>query len=192
MLQVALSLVLVVGAGLMLSTFWKLTSMDTGFNRQNVLLVRVDIRNANYLVDQPHWPPGSGCSTASAPAIPGVQSASMSGLTPISRSSWTESVQINGATYGGVAYNSVSSGYFETLGTPLIAGRDFNKYDTAQSPPVVIVNETFAKKFFPNQNPVGRTYGWRPNYVNVSVEIVGVVKDATGISTLREPVPPTS
>ncbi len=189
MLQVALSLVLVVGAGLMLSTFWKLTSMDTGFNPQNVLLVRVDIRNANYPVES--RPAAWQQMLERVRAIPGVQSASMSGLTPISRSSWTESVLIDGATYGGVAYNSVSSGYFETLGTPLIAGRDFNKYDTAQSPSVVIVNETFARKFFPNTNPIGKTYVWRPNYVSTPVEIVGVVKDAKYYN-LREPVPPTS
>jgi putative ABC transport system permease protein len=189
MLQVALSLVLVVGAGLMLSTFWKLTSMDTGFNRQNVLLVRIDIRNANYPVDR---------RTAAwqqmldrVREIPGVLSASMSGLTPISRSSWTESILIDGVTVGGIAYNSVSSAYFDTLGTSLIAGRDFNQHDTPQAPPVVIVNETFARKFFPNQNPIGKTYVWRPSYVSTPVEIVGVVKDARYYN-LREPVPPTS
>jgi predicted permease len=190
MLQVALSLVLVVGAGLMLSTFWRLTSMDTGFNRQNVLLVRVDIRNANYPVERraAAWQQ----MLDRVRAIPGILSASMSGLTPISRSSWTESLLISGVTTGGVAYNSVSQGYFDTLGTPLIAGRDFNKYDTPQSPSVAIVNETFVKKFFPNTNPLGKTYQWRPNDIlSAPVEIVGVVKDAKYFS-LREPVPPTS
>ena len=199
MLQVALSLVLVVGAGLMLSTFWKLSSMDTGFNRENVLLVRADIRNANYPMER---------RTAAwqqmldrVRAIPGVQSASMSGLTPISRGNWTESLSINGTTYGGISYNSVSPGYFDTLGTPLIAGRDFNRHDTAQAPSVAIVNEAFVKKFFPNANPIGRTYKWRPNpyatdgkgqnELSAPVEIVGVVKDARYYS-LREPAPPTT
>jgi predicted permease len=190
MLQVALSLVLVVSAGLMLSTFWKLTSMDTGFNRQNVLLVRVDIRNANYPMDR--RPAAWQQMLDRARSIPGIQSASMSGLTPISRSSWTESLLINGTTTGGVAYNSISPGYFDTLGTPLIAGRDFNQYDTPQSPAVAIVNETFVKKFFGSSNPLGKTYRWRPNDVlSPPVEIVGVVKDAKYYS-LREPVPPTS
>ena len=189
MLQVALSLVLVVGAGLMLSTFWKLTSMDTGFNRQNVVLVGVNMRNANY--------PQDGRTAAwqqmldRVRTIPGVRSASMSGLTPISRRNWTETLVINGANVNGVAYNSVSPGYFETLGTRLIAGRDFNKYDTPQSPSVAIVNETFVKKFFPNTNPIGKTYRWRPNDIlSGPIEIVGVVKDAKYFS-LREPVPPT-
>jgi putative ABC transport system permease protein len=190
MLQVALSLVLVVGAGLMLSTFWKLSSMDTGFNRQNVLLVRVDIRNANYPVDR--RPAAWQQMLDRVRTIPGVLSASMSGLTPISRSSWTESLIVNGVTIGGIAYNSVSPGYFDTLGTPIIAGRDFNKYDTPQSPSVVIVNETLVKKLFPNENPIGKTYQWRPNDVlSAPVEIVGVVKDARYYN-LREPVPPTS
>jgi predicted permease len=189
MLQVALSLILVAGAGLMLSTFWKLTSMDTGFNRQNVLLVGVNMRTANYPRDR---------RTAAwqqmldrVRTIPGVRSASMSGLTPISRRNWTETLVIDGATVNGVAYNSVSPGYFDTLGTPLVAGRDFNRYDTAQSPQVAIVNETFVKKFFPNTNPIGKTYRWRPNDVlSGPIEIVGVVKDAKYFS-LREPVPPT-
>ncbi len=187
MLQVALSLVLVVGAGLMLSTFWKLTSMDTGFNRQNVLLVRIDIRNAKYPIER--RPAAWQQMLDRVRAIPGVLSASMSGLTPISRSSWTETITINGATVGGIAYNSVSSAYFDTIGTPIIAGRDFNKYDTPQSPAVVIVNETFARKFFPNQNPIGKTYKWP--VLTEPVEIVGVVKDARYYN-LREPVPPTS
>jgi putative ABC transport system permease protein len=187
MLQVALSLVLVVGAGLMLSTFWKLTSMDTGFNRQNVLLVRIDIRNAKYPIER--RPAAWQQMLDRVRAIPGVLSASMSGLTPISRSSWTETITINGATVGGIAYNSVSSAYFDTIGTPIIAGRDFNKYDTPQSPPVVLVNETFARKFFPNENPIGKTYKWP--VLTEPVEIVGVVKDARYYN-LREPVPPTS
>ncbi len=186
MAQVALSLMLVVGAGLMLSTFWKLNSLDTGFDRRNVLLVQVDIRNANYPEDR----------RASAyremlnrvRAIPGVRSASISGMTPISQRSWTESILIDGDRPANVAFNSVSSGYFETMGTPMILGRDFNKYDTPQAPSVAIVNETLVKKYFGNANPIGRTYLWKP--VSGPIEIVGVVKDAKYYS-LREPVPPT-
>jgi predicted permease len=185
MLQVALSLVLVVGAGLMLSTFWKLNSQDMGFNRQNVLLVRVDIRNANYPLDQ-----RAGAyrrMLERVRRIPGVSSASISGLTPISRSSWTETVSVDDITASS-AYNSVSSQYFETLGTPFILGRDFNSHDTPQSTPVAIVNEAFVKKFFGSQNPIGKTYRWKQ--FDAPIEIVGVVKDSKYYS-LREPVPPT-
>jgi predicted permease len=186
--QVALSLVLVVGAGLMLSTFWKLTSQDTGFDRQNVLLVNVDIRNANYPLDQRAAAFRRMLEAVSE--IPGVQSASMSGLTPISSRSWTERVFV-GDQSANAAYNSVSAGYFETLGTPLVLGRDFNRHDTPQSPSVAVVNETFAKKFFGGQNPIGQTYRWKPGgELSAPVEIVGVAKDSKYYS-LREPVPPT-
>jgi predicted permease len=184
MLQVALSLVLVVGAGLLLSTFRKLSTEDPGFDRNNVLLVRVDIRNANYPLDQ-----RAGAfrqMLEKVREIPGVRSASISGLTPVSNSSWTEKVSIGEVT-GTSAYNSVSSGYFETLGTPIVLGRDFNPYDTPQSPPVAIVNETFVKKYFGSENPIGKTYRWKPG---APIEIIGVAKDSKYYS-LREPVPPT-
>jgi predicted permease len=185
MLQVALSFVLVVGAGLLLSTFRKLSTEDAGFNRQNVLLTRVDIRNANYPLDQRADVYRRMLSRVRE--IPGVRSASISGLTPISNSSWTETVLIDGVT-GNSAYNSVSSGYFETMGTPLILGRDFTEYDTPQSNPVAIVNETFATRFFGSRNPVGKTYRWKP--LSAPIEILGVAKDSKYYS-LREPVPPT-
>jgi predicted permease len=185
MVQVALSFVLVVGAGLMLSTFWKLSTEDAGFDRQNVLLARVDIRNANYPLDQ-----RAGAyrrMLEKVREIPGVRSASISGLTPVSNSSWTEHVSVDDAN-GNAAYNSVSSGYFETMGTPLLLGRDFNQYDTPQSTPAAIVNETFAKKFFGAQNPIGKTFRWKP--IPAPIEIIGVAKDSKYYS-LREPVPPT-
>ncbi len=194
MVQVALSLVLVVGAGLMLATFWKLTSLDTGFDRQNVLLVQIGISGADYPKDRRAQAYNQMLDRVRA--LPGVRSASMSGMTPISRRNWTESLLIDGYIAKSerdtsVAYNSVTPGYFETMGTPLLLGRDFNPHDTAQSPHVAVVNETFVKKFFGHANPIGRTYRWRPNNkLSDPVEIVGVVKDAK-YSSLREPVPPT-
>ncbi len=160
MVQVALSLVLVVGAGLMLTTFRKLSSLDTGFDAQSVLLVRVDIRNANFPLERK--PATYLQMLERVRAIPGVRSASMSGMTPISRSNWSETLVIEGYTPKSVrdtsvAYNSVSAGYFETMGTPFVAGRDFNQYDTPQAPAVAIVNETFVKKYFGTANAIGRT-----------------------------------
>jgi len=195
MLQVALSLVLVVGAGLMLATFWKLTSLDTGFDRQNLLLVQIGLGNANYPEDR--RAPAYRLMLDRVRTLPGVRSASFSGMTPISRRNWGESLVIEGYTARSerdtvVAFNSVSPGYFETMGTAFVAGRDFNRYDTPQSPHVAIVNETFVKKYFRSANPLGKTYRWSPNgTLSEPVEIVGVVKDAK-YSSLRDRIPPTS
>jgi predicted permease len=190
LMQVALSVVLIAGAGLLLSTFSKLTSLDTGFSRDHVLLVAIDLRNANY-------PPDRRMAAwlemlDRVRELPGVLSASMAGVTPVSHRSWSEEIQIDGFAAksredASVMVNSVSPGYFETLGTPLLAGRDFNKYDTVDSTPVAIVNEAFVHKYFGAANPLGRAYRWQ----DLRFEIVGVVKDAKYYS-LREEIKPTA
>ena len=127
--QVALSLVLVVGAGLMLSTFFRLETLDAGFDREHVLLVSVDLRNGNYAKER------RGAAVremlAHLRALPGVRSASASNMTPISGSSWNENLEIEGYAPKGVDdtlvyFNEVSDRYFETLRMDLVAGRDFN------------------------------------------------------------------
>jgi putative ABC transport system permease protein len=193
--QVALSLLLVVGAGLMLSTFFRLETLDPGFEREHVLLVNVDLRNG-------HYPPGRLGAVFDEMlehlrALPGVRSASTSYVTPIDNSIDAFNLQIEGYTSKSredtlVYFNEVSDRYFETLGTDLVAGRDFNAHDTPGSPKVAIVNQTMAKKFFAGQNPVGRRY--RPdngNKLGDPVEIVGVVQDAKYVS-LREDIHPTA
>jgi predicted permease len=193
--QVALSLVLVIGAGLMLSTFFRLETLDPGFERASVLLVGVDLRNGHYP------PPRRGAVFEEIlehlRALPGVRSASASDVTPIDNSIDAGYLQIEGYTSKSredtmVYFNEVSGRFFETLGTDLVAGRDFNAHDTPGSPKVAIVNQGMAKKFFAGQNPVGRRY--RPDNGNKLadwVEIVGVVKDAKYVE-LREDIHPTA
>jgi predicted permease len=190
--QVALSLVLVIGAGLMLTTFVHLETLNPGFEREHVLLVGVDLRNG-------HYPPTRRGAVFEEMlerlrALPGVRSASSSALTPIDNSLFDSHVQIEGYTPKSeedtdVYFNNVSGRFFETLGTDLIAGRDFNKYDTPESPRVSIVNQTLAKRFFAGQNPIGRRF--REEFDDGLVEIIGVVKDAKYIS-LREHIHPTA
>ena len=84
-------------------------------------------------------------------------------MTPTGGGVWDSELIIDGYTARSardvtVNFNQVSPGYFETLGTPLVAGRDFNPYDTRQSPTVAIVNETFVKRYFAGANPLGRTF----------------------------------
>jgi putative ABC transport system permease protein len=193
MIQVALSVVLLVGAGLMLGTFWKLSSLDMGFDRQNVLLVRLDLGNANYPPER--RPAAYQEMLDRVRAIPGVRSASMSGQVPIGRGSWNEELDVEGYTPKSrgdvsVLYNSVTPGYFDTLRTPLVVGRDFNQYDTPQSPSVAVVNESFARRYYGFANPVGKRFRWRPGAkLSAPVEIVGVVKDAKYVSLREKPSP---
>ncbi len=193
--QVALSLVLVVGAGLMLSTFFRLETLDTGFDREHVLLVSVDLRNGNYARERR----GAAMREmlAHLRAMPGVRSASVSNMTPVSGSFWNENLEIEGYSSKGpddtlVYFNEVSDRYFETLRMDLIAGRDFNSHDTPESPKVAIVNQTMAKKYFAGQSPIGKRYrAEEGNTMGPWTEIVGVVKDSK-YGSLREEILPTA
>ncbi len=194
-LQVALSLVLVVGAGLMLTTFFKLERVDAGFQPNHILLTSVDLRNG-------HYPPERRCAVfremlERLRALPGVRSVSDSNMTPISGGFWNNDLEIEGYTSKGpedtlVYFNEVSERYLETMETDLVAGRDFNARDTLQSPKVAIVNQTVVKKFFSGQNPIGKRFrAEEGNKMGDWVEIVGVMKDAK-YGTLREEILPTA
>ncbi len=192
--QVALSLALVAGAGLMLATFLRLETLDPGFERERVLLVDVNLRNGQ------DSPARRGHIFAEMlerlRALSGVRSASSSYMTPIDGSISAYVLQIDGYTSKGkddtlVYLNEVSDRFFETLGTNLLAGRDFTSHDTTASPKVAIVNQTLVKKFFAGQDSIGKYY--RPeegNKLGDPVQIIGVVKDAK-YTTLRDDVPST-
>jgi len=193
--QVALSLLLVVGAGLMLSTFFRLETLDAGFDREHVLLVSVDIRSSNYAKERRAAALREMLDRLRA--LPGVRSASASNMTPVSGSFWNEDLQIEGYTSKGrddtlVYFNEVTDRYFETLGMDLVAGRDFNTHDTPESPKVAIVNQTMAKKYFAGQNPIGKRYRTEEGKeMGPWAEIVGVVRDSK-YGTLREKILPTA
>jgi putative ABC transport system permease protein len=191
MVQVALSLVLLVGAGLMVGTFRTLATLDTGFARDGVLLVNSDFRNTH--VPKERLTVGYEQILERIRAIPGVAAASQSALTPVGNSSWNEEILVDGfvpknADDGVSWFNRVSPRYFETLGTRMLAGRDFNASDRMGAPEVAIVNAAFAKHFFGDASPVGkfyRTHG-SPND-SAPVQIVGVVANSK-YNSLREEV----
>jgi putative ABC transport system permease protein len=192
--QIAISLTLIVGAGLLLGTFRKLSKVDAGFRADEVLLVSMNRR-----------PTAKGDSQPSpftevlqrARSIPGVASASLSSLTPLGHSTWNEEMLVDGfapksADDAVAFFNAVSDGYFHTLTTPLLAGRDFTAEDRAESPKVAIVNETMARRFYGTPNPVGRTFSYRAGKGSAGpFQIVGVVKDAK-YESLREDILPTA
>jgi putative ABC transport system permease protein len=194
--QVALSLLLVVGAGLMLSTFWKLIFLDAGFERDKVLLISADLSSGNY--PRERWSAVYQEMLDQLRAIPGVHSASVSAITPVCHCRWAGEVDVDGYSPKSLddamaSFNNVSDRYFETLGTAIVAGRDFNSHDTSTSLKVAIISKSFAQKYFGAANPVGQRfhvregrgaqYAW--SIAGGTIEIVGVVKDAK-YSSLRD------
>ncbi|HTX39243.1 MAG TPA: ABC transporter permease [Bryobacteraceae bacterium] len=188
--QVALSLVLLVGAGLMLKTFAKLATVDTGFDKNQVLLIRVDPRYASV-------PPDRRLALYQElqqrlGAIPGVRSASFADITPISGSDSNQIVHVEGYVPKSrkdlvVWTNSISPGFFASMETPFIAGRDFNEHDTLDAPLVAVIDESMARKFFGSPySAVGKTFrnGW--NQISGPIQIIGVVKDTKYIGLRAE------
>jgi predicted permease len=193
--QVALSLVLLVGAGLFVRTFNSLANLDLGFDRGPVLVAGLDVQ-ALQLEPAERAVLFDRMRRASA-AVPGVARVAASVVTPISGSTWTSGVEMEDAPRmtdreREVFINLISPDWFRTYNTPLISGRDFTDADKRGAPEVAIVNEAFARKFTSGENPVGRRirepgFGGRPT---VHRQIVGYVRDAV-YRSLREPVPPT-
>jgi len=149
--QVAFSLVLLVVSGLFLRSLAKLVTMDIGFDRNNVLLVHVDLHTAKVAPEQ--QPAVFDDIERRLRLLPGVMSASGSIMTPVSNRIWNNFLQVDtrNAPTGDdalVNFNFISPGYFVTLHTSLLAGRDFNDSDTRTSAKVAIINEAVARKFF--------------------------------------------
>jgi putative ABC transport system permease protein len=188
--QIALSLVLVLGAGLLLGTFRRLATADPGFEPAGVLLASLDMSTAG--IPQEALPRVKREILERLRATPGVESASASVFTPLSGGGWNGDISVDGFTPrdprdAEVFFNGVSDDFFSTLGAALLAGRDFDDGDVAESLPVAIVNESFVKKFFSGANPVGRRvtvkgYGGADDE---TLQVVGVVRD-TKYRSMRE------
>ena len=186
--QVALSLVLLVGAMLFASSLRNLMTVATGFRQEGVMFVNLDLRRANIPAETRR--PLSNSIVERIGAVPGVKRAAEAFIAPMSGNGWNNRIVIEGKLQEGmVNFNAVSPGYFEALGTRLIAGRDFNNHDGQGTTPVAIVNELFAKKFFPGTDPLGRVFHVESLTAGPRYQIVGVVGD-TKYTDLREDLPP--
>jgi predicted permease len=180
--QIALSLVLVAGAGLLLGSWRRLANTDPGFKKDQVLLIATDIRTSGVADDQHAALYRQVLDRLRA--LPGVRGASTSQLTPISGSGWNNGLKADGFAPASrkdnlVWMNEVSDGYFATMGTPLLAGRDFGSGDIPSSSKVAIINEAMAKRVF-GQNPaVGRNFRLQEGKdYGPPIEIIGVVGNA--------------
>ncbi|HWC96305.1 MAG TPA: ABC transporter permease [Candidatus Sulfopaludibacter sp.] len=193
--QVALSLVLLVTAGLLLRSFWNLAALDIGFDRRQVVLVNVNLLKAD--VSHSQAEATFQQLEDALRAQPGVVSVSRSWNTPLSNMEWNTNIHSDAPNSPAgddalVWFNFVTPTYFETLRSPILAGRNFTTSDTATSPQVVVINQTLARKFFPGLNPVGRTLQaeGEARKLEPPVEVVGVVKDAK-YESVREATFPT-
>jgi putative ABC transport system permease protein len=182
--ELAIAVVLLVGAGLLIKSLWRLRHINPGFKTENVLTFSVGLPDVRY--------PTAKRSEffenlmTRLQALPGVESASAVLPLPLSDNRFSLSFEIEGRPMAkgelpSADFFNVGVGYFKTMGIPLVKGRDFNERDQHKSTPVIIVNETLARQFFPNEDAIGKrihpgisTYEGEESVMR---EIVGVVGD---------------
>jgi predicted permease len=191
--QLALSLVLIVGAGLFLRTFAALASQDLGFRTDRLIVVDVTPPMTRYTL--PQLVDVYERVRDAVARVPGVERAALSDITPVGGSSRQAVVEVPGAETlpdgeRMVMVNVVSERWFATYGTRLLAGRDFAPADGPTAPRVAVVNEAFARRFWKDGSPVGRTVGVGGPGSRISLEIIGLVEDAV-YRSVRDPAPPT-
>jgi predicted permease len=195
--QVAISLVLLVGAGLFLRTLHNLRHVDVGFNPQNLLLFRVSPQLNRY--DDTRAAALYHNMMERLSSVPGVRGVAMSQPALLSGSVNSTSIYVQGRVYpvGSARDGSsnsinrlvVSPSFFDVMQIPLLLGRGFTDRDVSSSPKVVVINESAARTYFPNENPVGRRFG---SSIETSgqLEVVGVLRDAK-YDSVRASAPPT-
>jgi putative ABC transport system permease protein len=191
--ETALSVILAVGAGLLLTSFVRLRASDKGFSDEGLLMARVETSSRRSASRDP-WLAHYLALLERARALPGVTSASASLLIPLTDRSWELRIQPFGSVEAfeagpSVLFNIVSADFFTTLGVPVLKGRAFNDGDRNDDAPVAIIDETMAEKFWPGEDPIGRriTIGERgADSAYVYRTVVGVSKNVRHY-TLREP-----
>lgn len=197
--EAAVSLVLLVGAGLLISTVVQLRSVEAGFEPEGLMTASVSRWPDRY--DDPEALAQLERRLLEGLAVPGasgaVQAVGLSSNIPLERG-WNLPMEVEGrpgAEAGDVEWRSVSPGYFEALDTRLVRGRAFTSADGAGAPRVVIINEAFAQLYFPDEDPIGHRIAigryqgqWiGPHFEGEPAEIVGVVEDMRELSLRLEP-----
>ena len=187
-LQAALSLVLLTIAGLVTRSLSNLQNQPFGFERQGRILVEINPQTAGYTNDR--LPVLHQQIEERFKNTPGVISESLSLYTAQQGNNWGEDIHITGRTERmGASWDRVSAHYFETIGTPIVRGRGFTEGDTATTRRVAVVNESFAKKYFPNVEAIGQHFGKDEESHAGDYEIVGIAKDAKYQNAMREARP---
>lgn len=194
--ELALSVVLLVGSGVLLRSLREMNGVDTGMEVDNLLTFGLspatEINAAgpdgvNQYYDR---------LLAALEAMPGVRSADAIHVLPVSGGGWNSSINVEGretppdAPYVGVWWRPVTDGYLETAGMRLVAGRGLLATDRSSTPWVAVINEAMARQFWPDEDPVGRRFQYNMEGGEVWITVVGVVEDVTHLG-LTAPTPPT-
>jgi predicted permease len=188
--QAALSLVLLVGAGLLTNSLRNLEHQNFGIQTTNRYVLHLDPAGAGYT--QEKLPALYQAMEQQFGALPGVQSVGLALYSTLEGNNWGEGIQVEGRPAPGrnehnnSSWDRVSPRFFETVGQPVIRGRGFTDADTATSQMVAVVNQAFVKKFFPKEDPIGHHFGVFDHKYAGAFEIVGIVADAKYQNPNRE------
>ena len=195
MAEVAVSLVLLIGAGLLINSFLRLRNVDPGFRTDNLLTMKLDLPQPKY----EEFARRTAFFTdllQRVESLPGVKSAAVTSNLPLYRQGNSISVSIEGrpAPPPGqeliVVTRMISTGYFDTMSIPLLSGRSFSDQDAATSPRVAVISETMARRFWPGEDPIGKRLGTgRIQRPEDWTQVVGVVKDVRQFELTAEPLP---
>jgi predicted permease len=194
--QVSISLLLLIGAGLLVRTLLNLQHVETGFNSRNLLIFTVEPNLIGYKGDRlAHL---YQQISERVQAVPGVNSVTFSRMPLLAFSSYTNTLYMSGGQAGpdgrvpggnNIYVHHVRENFLEAMGIPLLSGRNINFHDDAHAPKVAVVNQTFAQTIFPSENPLGKRFGFDSDKPS-EIEVVGVARDAKYTSQ-REDTPPT-
>jgi putative ABC transport system permease protein len=179
--EIAMSLILLVGAGLMIQSFLRLRRVNIGLNTKNVLTATLVLPRAKYARDDQRTAFFKQLVERMR-NLPGVEAASATGTLPLGGTTWGRSLTVEGypvlsvGQMPSIQYTVVMPGYFRTMGITLLAGRDFNDADTKDSQNITIIDERLARQYWPNESPLGKRIRFGPPEDNEPWHtIVGVV-----------------
>lgn len=190
--EVALALLLTVGACLVLRSFWRLTAVDPGFDSKGTLSVLVVVPGSQY--DTPEKVRGFFDELVRrGRELPGVTAAAGTTSLPLTGLRWTSDFKVEGWGVDQIGFEvghrEVTPDYFKTLGIPVLRGRAFTDADRADAPQVVLINQTLANRYFPGEDPIGRrvTFDKVPDSTSIWRTVVGVVQDERQEALSRDP-----
>lgn len=178
--EIALSFVLVIGAGLFIKSFVRLIQVDPGIDPDNVLTLRLDLPESRYPEERQQVAFYDEVERRIA-GLPGVESVGATTCLPLAGYKWTGDATVEGATADDhlreLRHKEITPGYFRTMKIPLLSGREYDDRDTANSPMVAVVNEAFARWAFPDEDPIGRRVKFtKPTIDSPWYSVIGVVR----------------
>ncbi|MGO9274700.1 MAG: ADOP family duplicated permease [Terriglobia bacterium] len=193
--QTALSLVLLAASGLLTAALRNLESQQFGFAQERRTIMRIDPRLAGYRAEQ--LTPLYGRIHDSLSSVPGVMGVALCLYSPQGGNNWGGGVWVDGRPAPGpnddnlASWDRVTAGYFDAIGNPIIEGRGISKQDTATSQHVAVINQAFARKYFKQEDPIGKYFGRSEMGASRQYEVVGIAQDARYLDfDLDKPIGP--